>query len=436
MKKKAVKKPSKEKPAKLTPKQESLSDLIPDNRNYNHGNEKGGVLIKKSITELGAGRSILIDKNNRIIAGNKTVENAIASGLIDLQIVETTGDKIIAVKRTDIDLDSKKGRELALADNATAKANIEWDDEALHEDWSKEELDDWGVVTGFEIELEAEEDDYEIPDIIETDIVLGDLFEIGRHRLLCGDSREPDAVDKLLGSEKWDLIVTDPPYNVALGNETVEQARARNRRTDGLTIKNDKMSDEDFKRFLTDYFTTTITGSKTGAAIYVFFADMELKNFVNAFLDGGYKLSQQLIWKKQALVMGRKDYHSMHEPILYGWIEGAAHGWYSDRKQTTILEFDRPQRNGEHPTMKPIPLLAYLITNSSKSGDLIGDGFLGSGSTMVAAHQLNRKCYGMELDPKYCQVIIDRMLMLDPSLEITRNGKPYKTVEKQMKNAQ
>lgn len=162
MKKKAVKKPSKEKPAKLTPKQERLSDLISDNRNYNKGNEKGGALIKKSITELGAGRSILIDKNNRIIAGNKTVENAIASGLVEMQIVETTGDKIIAVKRTDIDLDSKKGRELALADNATAKANIEWDSEALNEDWSKEELDDWGVVTGFETELEAEEDEKKI----------------------------------------------------------------------------------------------------------------------------------------------------------------------------------------------------------------------------------------------------------------------------------
>ena len=186
------------------------------------------------------------------------------------------------------------------------------------------------------------------------------------------------------------------------------------------------MSGKDFYVFLTDYFKTVYSNTKKGGSIYVFFADMELRNFVNAFLDGGFKLSQQLIWKKSSLVMGRKDYQSMHEPILYGWNEGEAHSWYSDRKQTTILEFDKPSRNGEHPTMKPIAILEYLIKNSSKIGDLIGDGFLGSGSTMVACEQLNRICYGMELDPKYCQVIVDRMLKLDPTIEIKRNGQPYK----------
>ncbi len=157
----------------------------------------------------------------------------------------------------------------------------------------------------------------------------------------------------------------------------------------------------------------------------MFFADMELSNFVNGFLDGGFKLSQQLIWLKQTMVMGRKDYHCKHEPILYGWNEGEAHSWYADRKQTTILEFDRPQRNGQHPTMKPINLLEYLLKNSSKQGDLVGDGFLGSGSTMVACEQLSRKCYGMEIDPKYCQVIVDRMIKLNPEIEVKINGQEY-----------
>lgn len=273
-------------------------------------------------------------------------------------------------------------------------------------------------------------DDFDLPsDEIKTDIVLGDLFEIGEHRLLCGDSTDKEQVAKLMNGEKADCVITDPPYNVALGNESVEQAKKRNRRTDGLTIKNDKMSDSDFLEFLTNYFATTYLNTKKGGSIYVFFADMELRNFVNAFLDGGFKLSQQLIWKKSSLVMGRKDYQSMHEPILYGWNEGEAHNWYSDRKQTTILEFDKPSRNGEHPTMKPIAIIEYLINNSTKQKELNYDGFLGSGSTMVASHQLKRKCYGMELDPKYCQVIIDRMIKLDPTLEIKKNWLSYNPID-------
>jgi len=289
-------------------------------------------------------------------------------------------------------------------------------------------LTEWGLeLPEIEsLELEAEEDDFDGEPPVEPITVLGDLYEIGEHRLLCGDSTCSDTVAKLMNGEKADCVITDPPYNVALGNETVEQAKKRNRRTDGLTIKNDKMSDSDFLEFLTNYFTTTYLNTKKGGSIYVFLADMELRNFVNAFIDGGFKLSQQLIWKKSSLVMGRKDYQSMHEPILYGWNEGEAHNWYSDRKQTTILEFDKPSRNGEHPTMKPIAIIEYLINNSTKQNQLNYDGFLGSGTTMVASHQLKRKCYGMELDPKYCDVIIKRMIKLDPSLKITRNGKECK----------
>lgn len=258
---------------------------------------------------------------------------------------------------------------------------------------------------------ESVEDNYEIPDEIETDIKLGDLFQIGQHRLLCGDSTDADQVARLMGGEKADMVLTDPPYNVDYTGKT----------KDALKIKNDKKTDEAFYTFLYDFYTTTQGITKSGGAWYIWHADSEGHNFRRAMNDSGVKVRQCLIWVKNSLVMGRQDYHWQHEPCLYGWKDGASHGWYTDRKQTTVLNFDRPSRSAEHPTMKPIPLFAYQIGNSSKKEDLIYDGFLGSGSTMVASHQLNRKCYGMELDPKYCQVIIDRMKKLDPDLKISKN---------------
>ena len=308
----------------------------------------------------------------------------------------------------------------------------EWEWDQLKSEWDVEKITDWGLeIPDFKVEeAEAVEDDFDVPDGgIETDIVLGDLFEIGEHRLLCGDSTQTDTFKSLFGEQLADLVVTDPPYNVALGMETKEQAKARNRRTDGLIIKNDKMSDEDFYKFLYDFYTALGSYTKAGGAWYVWHADSEVVNFRKAMTDAGLMVKQGLIWEKSSLVMGRQDYQWMHEPCLYGWKEGAAHGWYSDRKQTTILKFDKPSRNGEHPTMKPIPLFAYQIGNSSKQGDIVADGFGGSGTTMVACHQMNRKAYLVEFDPKYCQVIIDRMRKLDPNIEIKRNGKPYKTGE-------
>ena len=182
------------------------------------------------------------------------------------------------------------------------------------------------------------------------------------------------------------------------------------------------MGDGDFYQFLYDFYTALGSYTKPGGAWYVWQPDKMAHLFIKAFEDAGYKYSGLLVWVKNTLVMGRGDYHSKHETSIYGWKEGAAHGWYSDRKQTTILEFDRPSRNAEHPTMKPIPLFAYQIGNSSKQGDIVADGFGGSGTTMVACHQMGRKAYLVEFDPKYCQVIIDRMRKLDPSLVIKKNG--------------
>lgn len=394
-------------------KSSKLSDLIPDDKNFNTGSEYGNSLIEKSFRKFGAGRSILIDKNNRIIAGNKSVENAAAIGMEDVQIVESDGKRIIAVKRTDIDLDSPEGREMALADNASAKANIIFDAELIEAELGEAVCEEWGVETSKK--LEAQEDDYVMPDEIETDIVLGDLFEIGPHRLLCGDSTQTDTFERLLGQELADLVVTDPPYNVDYTGKT----------KDALKIENDKKSDGDFYQFLYDFYTSLGSYTKAGGAWYVWHADSEGANFRKAMADSGIMVKQCLIWKKNSMVMGRQDYHWQHEPCLYGWKEGGAHGWYSDRKQTTILEFNRPQRNSEHPTMKPVELIAYQIGNSSKQGDIVADGFGGSGTTMVACHQMNRRGRLVEFDPKYCQVIIDRMLKLDPTLEIKKNSEPY-----------
>lgn len=211
------------------------------------------------------------------------------------------------------------------------------------------------------------------------------------------------------------MVNTDPPYNIDYTGKT----------KDALKIENDKKNDSDFYDFLLAFYVTFKSITKQGGPWYVWHADTEGVNFRKAMQESGLLVKQCLIWKKSTFTFGRQDYHWQHEPCLYGWNNGAAHVWASDRKQSTILEFDRPRRNGEHPTMKPIGLIAYQIGNSSKIGDIVADGFLGSGTTMVASHQLKRKCYGMELDPKYCQVIIDRMLKLDPDIIVKRNGEIY-----------
>lgn len=332
----------------------------------------------------------------------------------------------------------------------TIKDNVgfgEWNFDELLSDWDTDLLKDWGLdLPDIEMDevLEAKEDDFDVPEGgIETDIVLGDLFEIGEHRLLCGDSTQIDTFEKLMQGELADMVVTDPPYNVAYEGGTKEK----------LTIKNDSMSNDDFYQFLYDFYTTLYTAVKKGGAIYVWHAPSEIINFAKAMVDAGWLLKQQLIWVKNSMVMGRQDYQWKHEPCLYGWKEGAGHYFtpdrtkttviddkielkklskadmlkmlqeiYSDKTKTTVLYCDKPYRNAEHPTMKPILLIAPLIENSSKKGWIVLDSFLGSGSTMVAAHQLNRKCYGMELDPKYCQVIVDRMRKLDPEITIKKNG--------------
>jgi DNA modification methylase len=348
-------------------------------------------------------RPIVVNRDMVILGGNMRFKAMKEAGWKECPVV-------IA------ELTEEQEKEFIIKDNVGFG---EWDFSMLANEWNAEQLGEWGVDLpdmGLSEMLEAEEDNYEVPDEITTDIVLGDLFEIGEHRLLCGDSTQIDTFEKLFNGRLADLVVTDPPYNVAYEGGT----------KDKLRIVNDNQTDQDFYQFLYDFYTALGAYTKMGGAWYVWHADSEGANFRLAMKNAGIMVKQCLIWVKSSMVMGRQDYQWKHEPCLYGWKEGAAHGWYSDRKQTTVLNFDRPQRNAEHPTMKPIPLIAYQINNSSKSGDIVADAFAGSGTTMVAAHQLDRISYCVEFDPKYCQVIIDRMRKLDPTLTIKRNGNEYR----------
>jgi site-specific DNA-methyltransferase (adenine-specific) len=304
----------------------------------------------------------------------------------------------------------------------------EWDWEQLANEWDVQQLEDWGLdVPDFEgEELEAQEDDYEIPDVVQTDIVLGDLFEIGEHRLLCGDSTDSDQVAKLMDGQKADMVFTDPPYNIGykgtMSNTTVNGVEVGHVAISAKydDIKNDKMSEDDFYNFICDILKEIKLNCK--GAYYISFGSQTLLQLLKPLNDLDIEYKSIIIWMKNQSTISGKDFKSRYEPIVYGRFNDA---FYGERfNQEDIWEFQRTLKNDLHPTMKPIPLIENALNYSSKEGMIIMDLFLGSGSTMVAAHQLKRKCYGMELDPKYCQVIIDRMRKLDPNISIKKNGVP------------
>ncbi|MGV4462059.1 DNA modification methylase [Ornithobacterium rhinotracheale] len=307
-----------------------------------------------------------------------------------------------------------------------------WDFEAIKEHFQDLDLEhlhgfDFDEFSDFiadlDVELTESEEDFEPEPPLEPRSVIGDIYELFSkqkdltHRVLCGDSTKAESYKELLKGDQFDLVVTDPPYNVNYEGGT----------KDKLKIQNDNMKDDEFFSFLFLFYQECFINAKLGAPIYVFHADSEGANFRNAFKQSGFKLSQCLVWVKNSIVMGRQDYHWKHEPILYGWKEGAAHSWYSDRKQSTVVEFDKPLKNAEHPTMKPIDLVSYFIKNSSKQKDLVFDGFLGSGSTLIASEQTWRNSAGIEYDPRYVDVIITRwvkyMISNNLEFEVKLNGK-------------
>lgn len=260
---------------------------------------------------------------------------------------------------------------------------------------------------------DPDEDKVESPEAVRNPVIKnGDLIELGRHRLICGDATKPEDYSILMGKEKANLILTDPPYNVDYIGKT----------KDKLKIKNDKMNDLDFFNFLSVFYTNCMTFIEGGSSIYVFHPDREIVNFFKAMTKAGFKYNQILIWVKNSLVMSRKHYHYMHEPILYGSAPGNKKRWFSDHKQTTVLYFDRPTRSTEHPTMKPIKLFRYLINNSTQKGEIVLDPFSGAGTSLIAADKADRVAYCMEIDPVYCDVIIDRWCQVTGEREVKING--------------
>lgn len=373
-----------------------VDDLIPYALNSRIHSDAQVAQLAASIREFGFTNPVLIDDQNNLIAGHGRLLAARKLGLNEVPAILVTG------------LDDRRRRALVIADNKLA-LNAGWDEEALRVEL-EDLAADFSELMGFTDDELAEllkgnnqteglTDEDEVPEAPEVPITVeGDIWVLGNHRLMCGDSTSIEALEKLCEGQLVDMWLTDPPYNVAYEGGT----------KDKLTIKNDNMNDDQFRLFLRDAYIAADAVMKAGAVFYIWHADTEGYNFRGAANEAGWIVRQCLIWKKSSLVLGRQDYHWIHEPCLYGWKEGAAHLWAADRKQTTILQFDKPSRNAEHPTMKPVELFEYQMLNNTKGSDLILDSFAGSGTTVIACEKHGRQARLMELDPKYCDVIINR----------------------------
>jgi site-specific DNA-methyltransferase (adenine-specific) len=366
----------------------ALEDLKPYKNNARKHEEADLKTIENSIKEFGMCDPIGIWGDNVIVEGHGR-----------MLALKKLGHEAAPCIRLD-HLTDEQRRAYGLAHNKTAEMS-EWDFDMLDielEDILDIDMEAFGFEFDVEEPEEAIEDDYdgELPE--EPKSKLGDVYQLGRHRLMCGDSTNLTDVQKLMGDDLADLLLTDPPYNVDYEGKT----------KDKLKIENDKMDNDNFRQFLVDAFSNADMVMKHGAVFYIWHADSEGYNFRGACFDVGWKVRQCIIWNKNTMVMGRQDYQWKHEPCLYGWKDGAGHLWASDRKQTTVINFDKPSRNALHPTMKPIPLFDYQIKNNTKGDDIVLDLFGGSGTTMMACEQNGRRAYTMEFDPRYVDVIIER----------------------------
>lgn len=376
-----------------------LERLRPYERNARTHSAEQVAQIAASIVEFGFTNPVLVDSHDGIIAGHGRLMAASELGLKTVPVVVLDH------------LSERQRKAYILADNQLA-LNAGWDTDLLRAElqdlaeqdfdlsligFSDDELAD--LLPDVE-ELPPEDADEEaVPEAPAEPVTKpGDVWLLGKHRVMCGDSTSLTEVERLMDGGKADLLLTDPPYNVAYEGKTAE----------ALTIQNDSMSDDDFRQFLRDVYSTADSVMNPGAVFYIWHADSEGYNFRGAAHDVGWQVRQCLIWNKNSLVMGRQDYHWKHEPCLYGWKEGAAHYWGSDRSQTTVLDFNRPSRNGEHPTMKPVELFQYQVENSSKRKGVVLDLFGGSGTTAIACEKTGRHARLMELDPRYCDVIVKR----------------------------
>jgi DNA modification methylase len=374
-----------------------IATLIPFAKNSRTHDDAQVAQIAASIREFGFTNPVLIDEVNGIIAGHGRVMAARKLKMAEVPCIRLSH------------LSDAQKRAYVIADNKLA-LNAGWDEAMLKLELADLKALDFDLdLTGFNTaEIDAllaekgtegltDPDDTPEPPV-EPVTRLGDVWICGQHRVMCGSSLEMTAMERLCGDQRVDMLLTDPPYNVAYTGKT----------KDALTIQNDSMGDEAFRTFLRDAFVTADAMLKPGAVFYIWHADSEGYNFRGACKDAGWQVRQCLIWQKNSMVMGRQDYHWQHEPCLYGWKDGAGHLWASDRKQTTLLKFDRPSRSEDHPTMKPVALFEYQLLNNTKGGDIVLDSFGGSGTTLIAAEKNGRIARIMELDPKYVDVIVKR----------------------------
>lgn len=395
-----------------------VSELIPYVRNARTHSEAQVAQIAASIREFGFLSPILVAEDNTILAGHGRLAAALKLGL----------KKVPCVKENHLTETQK--RAYIIADNKLS-LNAGWDNELLAVELSELEgadfnldllgFDEAELSSIFDADKDVSDDDFDVEKELEEPCFskTGDMWTLGKHRVICGDATKLETYKTLLENTKVNLVVTDPPYNV-------------NYEGSAGKIKNDNMEDDKFYQFLFNSFVNMEQAMADDASIYVFHADTEGLNFRKAFQDAGFYLSGCCIWKKPSLVLGRSPYQWQHEPCLYGWKKKGKHKWYAGRKETSVWEFEKPKKNADHPTMKPIALLAYPIKNSSMTNSLVLDPFAGSGSTLIACEQTGRICYAIELDEKYCDVIVKRYIEQvgnDKSVKVLRGGKEYSFTE-------
>lgn len=402
-----------------------IEKLVPYVNNARTHNASQIMKLRSSLREFGFINPVIIDRDYNIIAGHG-------------RVMAAREEKIDKVPCVFVDyLTEAQKKAYILADNRMAM-DAGWDEQLLKVEIESLKAENFDVsLTGFDekelsdlfdSEKDAKDDNFDVDKELQKPTVTkaGDVWLLGAHKLICGDSTKEETYKVLMGEQKANLVVTDPPYNV-------------NYQGSAGKIKNDNLKNEQFYHFLLDSFTCIEKSMADDASIYVFHADTEGLNFRKAFADAGFYLSGTCIWKKQSLVLGRSPYQWQHEPCLFGWKKNGRHQWYSDRKQTTIWEFDKPKKNGDHPTMKPIPLIAYPIRNSSMTNCIVLDPFGGSGSTLIACEQTGRICRTIELDEKYCDVIVKRYIEQAKSaagVYVVREGKkiPYAELGIESKN--
>ena len=391
----------------------SIDKLIPYINNARTHSPEQINKLRSSLREFGFINPVIVDKDYNIIAGHGRVIAAKAENFTEVPCVLV--DHLTEAQK----------KAYIIADNRMA-LDAGWDEELLRVEIEALQAEAFDVsLTGFDDkeisdlfkgdDSEVKDDDYDLSAALEkaSFVKRGDIWNVGNHRLVCGDATNPDDVALLMDGHRANLIVTDPPYGVSFKSSS------------GLTIQNDSIKNEEFYQFLYKAFANMVAHMENGGSAYVFHADTEGLNFRSAFVDAGFHLAGVCIWAKNSLVLGRSDYQWQHEPCLYGWKKNGKHQWYTGRKETTIWEFDKPKKNGDHPTMKPIPLLAYPIMNSSMSNAVVLDPFGGSGSTLIACEQTDRICHTIELDEKFCDVIVNRYIELVGSADgvsVERDG--------------